>query len=102
MVVAKIKTRFTDVWYQALSAMSASSSSNFLDFDSLKPLCRLQIKITSREELVVCKVYLGRVTKEEERDPNTILMKLFEQRDAFPAVYQLAATIATFRSGQAV
>ena len=102
MAIEEIKTRFTDLWlYQALSAMSALSC-NFLDIDSLKPFRTLQINIPSREELVVCKVYLERITKEEERHPNSILVKLFEQREAYPAVYQLAATIATFGSSQAV
>ena len=103
MVLQEIKSRFTDSeWlYQALSAMSTSSP-NFLDLETLKPLKMLRIRISKREELVVCKAYIETVTKDGNKDPNFILMKLYEQRLAFPDVYKLAAVVVTFGSSEAV
>ena len=75
-------------------------SKSFLDLQSLLPLEKLGITVSSEAEFEVCKSYridsLLMTDTESHHDCNILLNKLYKQKRAFPNVYKLAAAVATF------
>lgn len=104
-VLVEMKVRFTDSsWlYTSVRALSRNSD-KFLDRETLLPLNRnLNIDIPSAAELEVAKNYLqDHVEVQKHQDSNYVLKELYQQRKAFPMVYKLAATVASFGSSSAV
>lgn len=102
---AEMKERFTDnCWlYKAIRTMSRTSP-NFLERDDFLPLSEhLGLDIPSAAEVEVAKEYLkSNVPIAGAQDSNIVLQSLYEQKSAFPKLYNLASDIATFGSSSAV
>ena len=106
-ILQEFKLRFTtNSWlYSSVTAMSRDSP-NFLCREILLPLStHLSLDIPTSAELEVAKVYLANnlpISVGQEQESNLVLAQLYEQKDAFPKVFKLAANIATFGSSTAV
>jgi hypothetical protein len=98
-ILAELKHRFTDnePLYRAVTSFS-SNCDHFLSQDRLQPLVDLGIVMPSAEELKVARSFVLQEIESQRIHDNfgtATLKLLFDNRKAFPNVYEMSAAVAT-------
>jgi hypothetical protein len=95
IVLKELESRFSNngPLYAAVHSIS-NKSTNFLELEVLQPLQQLALKMPCKEELMVGKNCLHRMSTGNKEDE--ILLAAFEHRMAFPDLYGLIASVSTF------